>query len=616
MGLALAPLCLLGALSYWDGVERLRLEKIGAYEVSLLEREDRIRQLISGIESKLLSSAGRLSEELRLTGGCAKSVDAIENAGVWSTRARVVNGKGRISCGGDEAIDVSDRASWQKFKASSQLIFGEIRTGKLSGRRIMVAYVPIPGGGPEHFALLAGIRLDFFREAAKEGAAVTPLLLLNGAGEVIAAADGDGAAPKAAELLLPADRSLLFAQSTRLTEAEGKDGRTRLFITSALSSGQIWSVTMIEAPSALEFALSRNGAIAALPLLVCVMAVFAVRLATRYLVTSHIDRLRLVAERVGYGEEGRIAGLTARTAPRELFMLEETLRDMSMWLVERNARLEDANDTQRRLLLEIHHRVKNSLQTISSLMNLEARNLPDGTSQEVRDVFATLRGRLRGLAMVHQHLYEADRLDEVDLGALISAIVNSLNGSLYRDAAQDSPSLALAYFVVDTGIATPVALFVTEAVGNAYKHGHPVSPGLEVRLTVSDGRLCVTIANRRAPLKKAPPEQTSTRKHLGVSLMRGFARQIGGEMTISDENETFTVELTAPTTQRELFTLRRRLPTPADCLSCGESDDYRRNNCPPFGRTAPPNGGRSTPTPAAGEKGAVCSVARKNSGVV
>lgn len=596
MGLALAPLCLLGALSYWDGVERLRFEKIGAFEIRSLEREDHIRRLVSEVETTLLTGVGQLSEELRTTGDCAKTVAAIEAAGEWSTRARVVNRSGRISCGGNEPIDVSGRESWRKLLASPRLVFGEIRTGKLSGRRIMVAYTPIPGGGPEHFALIAGVRLDAFREAAMQGAATAPLLLLNGSGEVIAAADGGGAAPEAAEQMLPDDRSLLLDHATRLREAEGRDGRKRLFFTSALSSGRLWSVAIVDAPSTKEFLLSRSGAIAALPLVVCIMAVFAVRLSTRFLVTSHVDRLRLVAERVGFGDETGIAGRTAKTAPREFFMLEETLRDMSMWLVERNARLEDANDMQRRLLLEIHHRVKNSLQTISSLMSLEVRRLPEETSQEVRAVFNTLRGRMRGLAMVHQHLYLAERLDEVDLGELISVIVDSMHESLRRSPGQNAPTLSIADVVIDTTLATPVALFMTEAVGNAYKHGHPLSPGVRITLTSSDGSFCISVSNRRAPGGSDQFRGATKGKHLGVSLMQGFARQIGGEMTITDENETFAVRLTAPTTKRELFSLRRRLPTPSECLSCEEPEQYRRKHCPPFAQGARTNEG----SPAAG----------------
>lgn len=132
---------------------------------------------------------------------------------------------GRVSCGGDAPIDVSGRESWRELLAASRLVYGGVRTERLSGQRKMVAYLPIPGSGPDEFALVAGVRLDAFLVAASPMDGASRLLPLNRKGEVIAAADGGGAAPETVELFPPADKSLLVQYMNRLHEGAGKDGR-------------------------------------------------------------------------------------------------------------------------------------------------------------------------------------------------------------------------------------------------------------------------------------------------------------------------------------------------------------------------------------------------------
>lgn len=75
---AALPAC---ASFFFDGVERLRVERIGAFEMLSLEREGDFRRLIDGIENAFLSSAAAVSEELRTTGRCARSLAEFQTAG-------------------------------------------------------------------------------------------------------------------------------------------------------------------------------------------------------------------------------------------------------------------------------------------------------------------------------------------------------------------------------------------------------------------------------------------------------------------------------------------------------------------------------------------------------
>jgi PAS domain S-box-containing protein len=190
------------------------------------------------------------------------------------------------------------------------------------------------------------------------------------------------------------------------------------------------------------------------------------------------------------------------------------------------------------LLREIHHRVKNNLQIVCSLLHAEEQSTADPDS---RDRFAALQHRIRSMAAIHEHLYASDDLSRIDFGAYLQELTAHLarvhgDSRAVLDVETDPLSLPVS-------TALPVGLIVTELVANAFQHAFPEGgagtirvhlqrEGDEAVLTVSDdgiGRPAQRPSSASQP-SDAPADG------LGLRLVRGFTRQIKGtfETTVAE----------------------------------------------------------------------------------
>ena len=142
------------------------------------------------------------------------------------------------------------------------------------------------------------------------------------------------------------------------------------------------------------------------------------------------------------------------------------------------ARLVEALDLNRMLVRDTHHRVKNNLQAIMSMLRMH--DLPAGMKQD-------LQARISAMSAVHEHLYQLDQVSEVDALALIPGIVEPIRRSFDSSAIVDYDIDPL---LIDRDQATPLALLVSEVVTNALKYAY--GPGEAGRIVLSlklvDGR--------------------------------------------------------------------------------------------------------------------------------
>jgi PAS domain S-box-containing protein len=189
------------------------------------------------------------------------------------------------------------------------------------------------------------------------------------------------------------------------------------------------------------------------------------------------------------------------------------------------------------LLREIHHRVKNNLQVISSLLNLQGSRVADSRAQEL---LVESQSRVRSIALVHEKLYGSKDLASIDFGDYLRALTSAL-WSTYGDVARRL-ALEVQTDEVRLGIeaAMPCGLLVNELVTNALKHAYPGDRRgaivVDLRVDVAAGQICLEVADdgRGFPEGLDFREVTS----LGMQLVVSLTRQLQGTIELDRNGGT------------------------------------------------------------------------------
>jgi two-component sensor histidine kinase len=216
---------------------------------------------------------------------------------------------------------------------------------------------------------------------------------------------------------------------------------------------------------------------------------------------------------------------------------------MARTIAERDAELRRALAQKNDLLREIHHRVKNNLQVISSLLNMQERALDDPAA---RAAMTDTRQRISALALIYRALYQGPDLKRVDLRDFLDELIAQ---SVMSESVRKAPirtELDIDNVEMDADRLAPLALFAVEAISNARKHGLDKAGGLlSVGFHVNGQKAELDIRDSGAP--GAPPIK-SIGDGVGRTLMVAFARQLRGEVRFTaNRGGGLTTRLTFPT---------------------------------------------------------------------
>ncbi len=185
------------------------------------------------------------------------------------------------------------------------------------------------------------------------------------------------------------------------------------------------------------------------------------------------------------------------------------------------------------LLKEIHHRVKNNMQIISSLLSLQSESTED---QKFIALIRESRNRINSVALVHEMLYQSDDLSKIEL----KEYIETLGSSVHRSYALPNSDLEFIYdieakvhFDIDKMI--PIGLILNEAISNSLKHAFPTKKGkMSVSLKLLKGKYQLLISDDGIGFKKDfDPEKDS---QLGIQLIYMLTEQLGGKLEVKSEN--------------------------------------------------------------------------------
>lgn len=192
------------------------------------------------------------------------------------------------------------------------------------------------------------------------------------------------------------------------------------------------------------------------------------------------------------------------------------------------------------LLKEIHHRVKNNLQVIASLLRLQTSGVTD---QSVRELFFDSQNRIQAMALVHEQLYRTDDLAHVNLVTYLRRLASNVMHSYENQACHIRLRFEAAEtIVVSIDSAIPLGLILTELISNSVKYAfRPGEPGeITVSLGCQDERLTLAVRDSGVGLPESvDPRTTST---LGLQLVFNLTDQISGTLQIERRPGTcFTI---------------------------------------------------------------------------
>ncbi|RKE35751.1 putative ATPase [Paraburkholderia sp. BL23I1N1] len=216
-----------------------------------------------------------------------------------------------------------------------------------------------------------------------------------------------------------------------------------------------------------------------------------------------------------------------RIAVLELLASQAAISLENASLEEKEALLEE----KEALLQEVHHRVKNNLQLISSLLNLQASRVTD---RSVAELFADSRNRVRSMALVHENLYRAGNFARI----MMATHVRTLCGHLSR--AYDMRQMAVELEIevddvqLDMNRAVSCGLIINELVSNALKHAFPDGRGGSVRVElglVDEERCRLTVADNGVGI--APEFSLDEADSLGLQLVHDLTHQLHGTLELS-----------------------------------------------------------------------------------
>ncbi|MBO9558850.1 MAG: sensor histidine kinase [Caulobacter sp.] len=449
---------------------------------------------------------------------------------------------GRVSCAAGTTPADPTRANrrwFQRLAAGSHMVVASIPG---------VTYADEP-------AVLTAVRAET-RDGRFDGAMAAVLTLstiqpetanryLPGGADV-ALADSEGHVfaatnPRAFGTPSTAWRDQAVKNGSALWSGRDADDRSRDFSAAPLVGQEVFVILSAKAPGIASWAWLNPMLRLLAPLLAFILALAAVLYATEQAVIRWIVYLRRVAAIYARGRF-TVRPLQAERAPPEIRELAATLDDMAAGIVARDASLRDSLGEKDALMREIHHRVKNNLQIISSLLNMQQRALTDPAA---RTALNDTRQRITALAQIYRALYQGPDLKRVDLRPFLEELTALL---LAGDMSTGGPIRTEVHadpLVIDPDRLAPLALFAVEAITNAQKHALAERGGtLTVDFFVRGEEAELAIGDDGPGAPKGPVEG------VGRTLMTAFARQLRGKLLFEESPAGgLLVRLVFPTPQ-------------------------------------------------------------------
>lgn len=235
--------------------------------------------------------------------------------------------------------------------------------------------------------------------------------------------------------------------------------------------------------------------------------------------------------------------ITAKMIPlNEQKLVIFTLHDITERL-KTEKHLQSSVVEKETLLKEIHHRVKNNLQTVSSLLDLQAESITEPKSLEA---FRSSQSRIKSMALIHERLYKSENLSKIKAGEYIKNLIEYLEGTYHFPSREIEITTELKDLYLNLDVAIPCGLIINELVTNSMKYAFPHNHKGNIKVSLlsdNEENLVLTIKDNGVgmPLNF----KTLNPQSLGLELVNLMAKQLNGIMAIDGTAGT-TISITFP----------------------------------------------------------------------
>ncbi|RCW83834.1 sensor histidine kinase [Paracoccus lutimaris] len=434
--------------------------------------------------------------------------------------------------------DLSQNAAFKQFSESPGTLVTTSMGGLATDRAVVVVVQPLYRGVDLLGYVSVSMTHDLLRSShvSAMGTEGARILTFNTQGQILSS-DSDSEDDLAQ--VLPRGQSLpsLLSRSETTFRDYSNSGERRVFSVVPVVPGLVYALgSWNRAESGIGgIDITRRTALI-LPLILWAASLVVAYFAVYRLVLRHIRELRGQMRRFAIGDRSTPPPVLA-DAPAEIEDMSQTFHNMARILIRDEEAMEASVNEKTVLLKEVHHRVKNNLQLIASIINMQIRVIDH---DDAKRVLRSVQDRVASLATIYRNLYQAEHLDSVQADLLIRDIINQMANASVGPGAGLRIDTQLEPLVLMPDQAVPLTLLATEAFTNALKYSGASDPKAQPWVRVSlraDGPKSAVLEVENSVAKTTEAEGTG----LGSQLIEAFATQLGGtaEQEISEARFLF-----------------------------------------------------------------------------
>jgi two-component sensor histidine kinase len=443
----------------------------------------------------------------------------------------------------EQPRDWTDNAVFARVVREGTSYVGEFRYNPISREPVMTVAVPVfrNRSGARAGMIVATVRLRILNEALLEiaGSNGETVYITDSSGTIIAHPDpivvlSETTVPS---ILNRVERSGIFF--------DGVAARSVVRIVEAIPFGTENFYAVVERSVLASYWLVALMTLVALVATVVVLVGIgrAHAIATERIVTP---TMKLADASTSIGEsDSHLVDLPEQSV-RELRTLAEAMTRSSEQIAMAFRELEEANIEKATLLREVHHRVKNNLQIIRSLINLEEsshRDLPEST----RQVLSGTNARIFAMALVHEQLYGTTELSRIPVGDYLAALVSNLLTSYELPGRRVASRVEVDPLELSLDLAIPLGLVTNELVTNSLRHAFADRQEDVIIVGIrdtGDGNALFFVADDGIGIDPSVYE-SGTDASLGSLLVTSLVSQLGGTLAV-DTKQGCRVEISFP----------------------------------------------------------------------